>query len=325
MRRLVAIAGMLLISTRVDAQPDAAPDGGHPEAKRLFEQARELMDRGKHAEACELFGKSLELERAGGTLLNLGDCAARAGELEKALLFYDAAAGEFESSGKAARAKYARGLVAAMSAKLSIVVVRMADPSIPGMTVSIGDRFAAPARELTQRTDPGPVEVVVRAPGHRPFTKIVEAPVGAQVVVEVPALALLESADRPPPLGPLRRKRSRVILAAGIGGAGVVGLGISTIAALVARDTYRGAFEASSGGAAPCSENGGGRPLCTPAGARRIEDAGEMADLATAAAIGGGVLVAAGVVLYLTAPKERVTIAPMADASTVGVAFRAAF
>jgi hypothetical protein len=99
--RLLAVAVAILVAA-TPARADQA------EAQRLFDEARKLLDQGNTVEACKLFAKSLELERAPGTLLNLGDCAEREGTPHKAWQLFDEAARELEGSGQLERARFAR-------------------------------------------------------------------------------------------------------------------------------------------------------------------------------------------------------------------------
>jgi hypothetical protein len=78
------------------------------EAKRLFEEGRKLVEQGNLAEACKQFARSFELDRAAGTMLNLGDCAESEGRPRRAFELYDTAAKEFERTAQPERAKFAR-------------------------------------------------------------------------------------------------------------------------------------------------------------------------------------------------------------------------
>jgi hypothetical protein len=66
---------------------------------------------------------------------------------------------------------------------------------------------------------------------------------------------------------------------------------------------------------------------CDPVGLQGNQDARDMGDIATITAIAGGVLVAAGVVIYLTAPKvhHEVTFTPVVGPHTTGFAIGGAF
>jgi hypothetical protein len=169
----------------------AGPAIADPEGKRLFTEGRTLLEAGRTAEACRKFAQSLEHERAGGTMLNLADCAERAGQLTRAWALYDEAAREYERTNKAASMKFARGRATALEPRLAVVVVRVAEPDTEGLVVRIGAEEVTPVEKISRFHDPGPLTVTARAPGRTRFTATVEGTAGAKVVVEVPALAVL--------------------------------------------------------------------------------------------------------------------------------------
>jgi hypothetical protein len=160
----------------------------NPEASRLFEEARALLEQGRAAEACARFAQSYELEHAPGTMLNLGECAERAGELGRAWSLYDEAAREYEQQNRASSARFARGRADALAPKLAVVIVRVAEPGLAGLGIRLGDREVAPAAQIIVRRDPGALAVSARAPGREPYTASVTGEAGQTVTVEVPAL-----------------------------------------------------------------------------------------------------------------------------------------
>jgi hypothetical protein len=237
---------------------------------------------------------------------------------------YDAAAQEYEKAKKAGGAKFARARADALAPKLATVVVRLAEPRVEGLVVRIGGRAVPPAAEITDRLDPGAVPIEVGATGREPFSTTANAALGEQVVVEVPALRALDGgvapgSPQPPPVidraAGSRRQRSRVLIAAGVGGAGAIALGVAGAFAIAARSSYR-AYEAKQVELG-CIET------CTAEASEILgsyyDRAAGRADLATGFVIGGAALIAGGVVLYLTAPRERVTVAPAASATSVGL------
>jgi hypothetical protein len=110
--------------------------------------------------------------------------------------------------------------------------------------------------------------------------------------VRVPALVPESNTVTGGEARPGPRLRSRVNLAIGVGATGVAGLLVSGALGLVALS----------------KDNSGD-----------YEARDRYADIATGFGIGGGVLVAAGIIVYLTAPRTPVTVAPTASASTVGI------
>jgi tetratricopeptide (TPR) repeat protein len=322
----LAIAAWLLLA--LDAAGAAAQQS--PEAARLFEEGRTLAEQGKYEAACERYAKSYELERAAGTMLNLGDCAEREGQLHQAWVMYDNAARAYDSAGKAGPAKFARDRANVLAPKLATVVVRIAEPRVGGLTVRIGERAVPPAAEIVERVDEGEVPIAVGAPGRAPFSTTVRAAIGEQVIIEVPALRAIDRgrpdaspAPRPPvdrPT-PTRRQRGRVLLAAGITGAGVLSLGASGVLGLAAKRRYDSAVNTVDSMGTPVCEPDGGRVSCYDAAVHaRARSALDLARYGDVAGIAGAALIAGGVILYVTAPRERVTVAPVASPSSVGLA-----
>ncbi len=317
MRWSFAIAIWAIWSILVRGAPGAAAQDDP--ASKLFEEGRALAEQGKYDEACERFTRSYELERAAGTMLNLGDCAERAGQLRRAWLMYDGAAREYDRTGKPGPATFARNRADAVAPKLATVVVKLAEPRTGGLTVRIGGRAVPPAAEIVERIEPGAVPVEVGAPGREPFATTASAAVGAEVVVEVPALRAMDGGTvvAPPPVDrPVhtRRQRRRVLIAAGVGGAGVLAAGVAgafAAASVSANRAYKDKQE-ELGCTVSCTEEG--LAILGPYYDRAVR----RADLATGFAIGGAALIAGGVVLYLTAPRERIAVTPTAAPGGVG-------
>lgn len=319
----MALAGALVVC--VLGAPGAAR-AEHPEAKRLFEEGRALAEQGDYPEACDRYAKSYELERAPGTALNLGDCAEREGKLGLAWRLYDAAAVQFDKEKKPARVKFARGRADALGPKVATVVVRLVKPGVPGLLVRIGDHTAPTAGEVVERLDPGEVPVLVSAPGHAPFQTAVTAAGGERVVVAVPALQRLPGVPEPAGDGAAtRRRRSRVVLAAGLTGAGALAIGTAAILGLSADSLYDAQFKSSGGEPPACTAQADGPSLCTAEGLSAVNRARDRSSLATYIGIGGGALLVTGAVLYFTAPRERVTVAPIASPGTLGLALGGRF
>jgi hypothetical protein len=203
----------------------AAVARADPEAKRLFDEGRELLDRGKVDEACKRFAQSLERERAGGTMLNLADCAERTGQLARAWSLYDEAAREYERTNKGTAEKFARGRAIALEPKLATVIVRVAEPDTKGLVVTIDDDDVTPIAKILRFHDPGSLTVTARAPGRVRFETTAEAVAGKKVTVEVPDLER-RARERDEPIDPKqpapRSTPWRVALWTSIG-TGVVG------------------------------------------------------------------------------------------------------
>ncbi|MEO6574331.1 MAG: tetratricopeptide repeat protein, partial [Polyangiaceae bacterium] len=64
---------------------------GKSEAERNFELGRQATSLGQYSTACSLFRESYRLERAVGTLINLGDCEEHLGHPSLARDYYEQA------------------------------------------------------------------------------------------------------------------------------------------------------------------------------------------------------------------------------------------
>lgn len=297
----------------------AAPAKPPSDADRLFEEGRALAKEGKFAEACQRFSKSFEIDHAIGTELNLADCEEKIGHLRLAWRLFLAAADESERSDDTKRTQFARGRAEALAAKLTEVVITVATPTIPGLTITIAGHAVEPAPVIRDRTEPGTIEIVASVPDRAPFTATIEGAAGASVAIAVPAFG----PPLPKPLPTvLRRRRSRVHLAWGLGAAGGASAITATIFALKGRSDYHAVADG------PECEHPALDPqdiICTDAGDAKIADAQRLADLGTVFAVGAGVLALGAVAAYFTAPYDRVVLVPSASGEHVGLALRGSF
>ncbi len=313
MGRSAALVVVLIAASVAAAQPK-------PEGTRLFEEGRELAKAGKYAEACEAFQKSFSIDRAPGTALNYGDCLEHLGQLRRAWQLYDEAAREFDKQADA-RAAFARERASSVTPRLGTITVKVAEPSTPGLIVKIGNESVPPAALLVELFEPGTLEVTASAPGRSTFSTSARTVAGASVIVEIPALESGVGVPRPQePASPKRRRdRQRVKLAIGVGATGGVALLAGGILALSARSAYRGVLDDED-----CVHDPDGKLLCNPDGAERVSSAAFRANLATGAVIGGGVVAAVAVVLFVTAPRETL-LTPTVSADSVGLSFGRSF
>jgi hypothetical protein len=199
--------------------------------------------------------------------------------------------------------------------KLATAVVNLPEPDAPGLSITIAGRAVKASATITERVDPGQIGVHVATPAHTLFDSTKSAAAGATVIFDVPtpAVAFPDPAHHDDETPHARRRRSRVYLAYGIGGAGALAFGASI---------YMGFKARSDSQAAKCSFTSDG--YCVPNGRQQANDAVALADLGTIVGTVGIVAVAAGVVLYVTAPKDLV-VAPMASNQTAGVAISGRF
>jgi hypothetical protein len=306
--RFVVLAVLMVVPLPAFAEPS---DKGGAEA--LFDQARKLMDAKRYAEACEKFAASHRLDPAVGTLLNLGECNERQDHLASAWVYYREAQALAQSRADGEREKYARDHAAGLEPKLAKLTI-VAKNAPAGLEVKRdGGIVRLAALGTAMPIDVGRHTIEALAPGRKRWRTRVEVPRdGASVSVEVPALEAEDSplpesaaavpppADEPAPTGEKPLKPS----------ARENGLGFQRTAALIAGGV--GVVSLAFGGffvARAWSNWQDARPHCTRENVcdDRGFDLGQTArsqgDVATAAFAVGGLAVAIGAVLWLTAPS----------------------
>ena len=295
-------------------------------AQALFDDGRSLVKAGHVAEACPKFEDSQRLDPGLGTMLYLADCYERAGRIASAwATFVDAA----EVASKAGDKRVVVAQTSATRLAPSVPRVRVVvPPGVEGLTVfRDGKQLPGAAMTTALPTDPGKRSFEGRAPGRSPARLEVDVTLETKEVV-LPPLALLAviassqsgaapSPAGPPPEAPVRGSSGLGtvrIAALATGGVGVVAMGIGAILGAAAKSKN------DSAKADGCRSDG---TFCTPAALSQHDSAASEATVANVAILGGGVLLAAGVTLFvLGAPSERqIAVRVSPSQLTVGGAF----
>ena len=268
-------------------------------AEKLFDDARQLMAKKAYAEACPKLAESERLDPGVGTLLNLGDCYEKSGKIASAWATYREAEGASVRDGQKKRAAFATGHAKALEPSLSYLVVS----TPPGLAVSVtcdGKAIGATSLGTPMPFDAGPHHLEATAPGRLPWARDVELAVKATVRVPIEltdAPVATVVAPRAPTVVAARRPASdghgQRVLGVVAGGLGIVGLGVGSYFGLRAKSTNDDAD-------AHCSAS-----TCTREGGQLTSDARGQATASTVFFAVGAVALAAGIVLYLTAPHAR--------------------
>jgi hypothetical protein len=310
---LVAVTG----ATQASAQSNS-PDVKAADA--LFASAKAAMDRGDFATACPRFAESQRLDPATGTILNMGECEARAGRLAQALAHYQTAraalpAGDF-------RIPFADQKIAGLLKQAPRLVIKA--PAGDNLHV-LRDGVEVPAASIgvPVPVDPGAHVCTLRMAGHA--DTVVEVPLaqGEERVVELTPGAVEPARPSPttvapPPSSAARPdgKAQRTIgLALGAGGA--LALAVGTVFGLVAKSTYDSALQHCPSGPAACE----------PEGTSGGERAHSQASAATVSFVAAGVLLGLGATVYFTAPRSavRAGVTPIAGPKSAGLGIGGAF
>lgn len=323
----VALASMVASGP---ARAQAAEGDGAAEAKAtaevLFHEGRALLGQNKLAEACPKLKESLRLDTGLGTMLYLAECWERSGRTASAWAqFREAQA--VASRTRDPREKMARARADKLEPKLArIAVVVPAGADLPDLVIT---RDGAPLGRASWGID-APVDSgkhVLRAvaPGHLPWEATVDVTEpGARERVVVPPLAdepkasvavvprtdageanvsrsaaaAAGTAARAPDASAARGLPTPRILALGVAGVGVIGVGLGAFFGLRASSTLGDAD-------ARCDDR-----FCTADGLSLRDEAKSQAMVSTIAFAAGGVALAGAAALWFTASTS--TSAPRA-------------
>ena len=308
---------VLLLPGTLHAEPSGVE---RATAEALFQQGTALMSERKYQAACEKFEGSEQLDPALGTMLRLADCYGRAGRTASAWAMFLDVASTARTRNETDRVQIATERASDLEKRLSMLEIDVADTSTLALTIRAnGLSVPRGSWNAPLPLDPGPVRIEVKAPHHRTWITTVELGQGPTLKkVAVPVLEPEPGSARDGSLPPGKgsaaattsSSRGGTLRTVGyvLGGAGLLGLGAGgflTVRTETTNDESR----------THCRTNDAS--ACSQAGLNLRNDARTLGNAATVAWLGGSALLASGVVLLLTAPKD----APETT-STAGVGLR---
>jgi len=291
----------------------AAPPGQTSTADRtlaeaLFREGRKLIGEGKVSEACRKFEASYQIDRTGGTVLNLALCHESEGRTASAWTEFQEALALATAAKRRDREKIAAEHLAAVEKRLSHVIIDASAASdIPGLAVTLdGSTVRKEGWGIPIPVDPGKRIAGATAPGRLPWEQEITIEEAKSTTVTVPLLKEKPkspppsssssppppppSSPPPPPSPPSRPAWMQPVGFVAIG-LGVVGVGLGT---------YLGISALSHGSTAEtnCPDD-----ACNEAGWEAVND-GRSVAMAANVSLGAGVLLAAaGVVLVVVGGK----------------------
>ncbi len=135
-------------------------------AQALFDQGRELMERGQPEAACALFEESETLDSGLGTRYHLADCYESIGKLASAHTLFLQIAAEAAARGQAKREEVARERAEAVQPRLSKLTIEVPHPQRGNLAIARdGKRVGRPQWGLPVPVDPGVHRVEASGPG----------------------------------------------------------------------------------------------------------------------------------------------------------------
>lgn len=269
----------------------AAPAHAGNEADALFSEGRELLEKGRFAEACAKLQKSEELSPAVGTLLNLGFCWEQMLRFRSAMEAYGEAEVLARSNRDDRKAAFAHERFVGVEAKVMRVVVRVADENIPGLAVT-RNGTAVPKTDWGKPipVDPDDIVVLASAPNRVSWRGVVQGKGdGAAITVIVPQLDEVHVA----PVRPREALPPRRIAALGVAGGALATLGAGVALAFGAKSRHDDAGH-------HCDDAG-----CDEEGSALKTSAVAQGNVATALVAIGLMLGGAGAYLWFVGGADR--------------------
>jgi hypothetical protein len=304
-----------VFSIALQAGAQGKSGGNRAAAEALFNQGRDLMTAGKFADACPKFEASQQLDPGLGTMLNLAECYEKTGRTASAWAEYREAIPLARAAGSKARLDLATERAQALQERLSTLTIRaMSGEDLDPHLEVRRDGVAVQQAELGSPipVDPGEHVIEAVAPGKQAWTsKVQVAGDAAKVSVEIPKLQtsgepaaagsspITTSPENSPPPSDASPSSAQKVTGLVFGGVGVVGLGLGAFFGLQASSKW-------SDAKGKCADYPYG---CGSEGADLRSSAHSAATVSTVAFVAGGALLATGVVLYLTAPSKKQSVA----------------
>ena len=298
---LVVLLGVLVLAAAPAAAADPTPED-RAIARTLFDDGRNLAKAGRWREACAKLEASQKAAPGIGTLFNLADCYEHLGKTASAWSAFLAVADESKRAAQPDRETIARDRANALAAKLSKMRIDAKAAPPTGLELRLDGKpldLAVIGAELP--VDPGDHKLTVSAPGKATKEVAVKIEVtGSILLVDLPVLDAGTGPPPPPPpppgddTGPPPQHDERTWqkpAAYVAGGLTIVALGVGTFFGLRASSQW-------SDAKSTCPD------ACDDASYASWQDSRSSAKIGTIGFISAGVLAAAAVVLFVTAPKS---------------------
>lgn len=297
MRRAVVAWALAAVAASHDARAEDA--NRVAAATLLFDEGVRALDAGNLAEACEKLQKSQDLAPSGGTLLAIAECQERSEHFASAWVAYRAAAARAHAAGKTEAEAGALDHAAKLEPKLAQITLKVATPQ-PDLELARDGTAMTPSElGVAIPVDPGRHEFRARVSGVEQWSRAVTVEAGTATTIDVPPLAPAPKPEEPP-VAPAPADehpgRTQRIVGIATAGAGVAALGVSAV-------FYGLAVHNNDIAKSHC--HGADPVLCDQRGLDALDDATHQANVTTGLFIGGAVLLAGGVILYLTAPHAK--------------------
>ena len=203
-RRLLSFAAVVALLLTAGLAPAGDASWESQRAKKLFETAMDLVDRGKHGLACPMLEESLSLEQGMGTKYYLARCYEQIGRLATAHRLLVEVKEEATKAGRRDRARHANKAAKELAPKVpKLTVMVPAELADSGVLVVTKDGEPLPRAQWGKAVpiDLGEHEIVARQQGSRLAwnQKVWMAKEGETTAIRVPVLDSLRASDEGKP------------------------------------------------------------------------------------------------------------------------------
>jgi hypothetical protein len=290
-RRLLAAA--ILAPAILAAAPARGADPA-ADAQKLFDRGVDAMESKRFDQACPDIEASYNADPRPGTLFTLAECEAQRGRLATALRRYEEYLALYTTLPPDKKAKQGdREAVARRQRDALLTQAPAVMLDQPGGTVVRVDGELVPGSTGTPlRLDPGHHVLSFQVPGQEPTTQDVTLVKGERKVLTSVGGPREMRSDQPD--GDRRSVPAQRVIGGVVGGLGVVGVLVATGLGAAAKGKLDSALVNC-----PTKKN---CPMSDQAG---VSSAGNLADGSTALFVVGGAAIAAGIIVWLTAPSEK--------------------
>ncbi|HEY5949317.1 MAG TPA: tetratricopeptide repeat protein [Kofleriaceae bacterium] len=297
-----SLVGLTIVAAMCRLAAAEDPD----QADKIFEEAQQLKQQGKTAEACKKYDEALSYNHnAVGTLLNVALCNEEAGKYATATKLYTQARDLAREHNLAEHRKAAEDKLLITTPLVSHLAIAFAET--PNEMKLVIDEDIVPIDKTDDIIlDPGSHRIVVTAPGRVPYETTIEVEKSKAKAIAVPKLGYPVTVKK-------GRRTAGVILSAS--GVAMIGTGIGL--GLYARGKYNGQI----GEGKNCTD--GSPPLCNAEGYRITNDARTFGTFGTFIGLGGVAIAAVGGYLWFFGPKtsteRNVALVPTLAPDSAGV------
>jgi hypothetical protein len=313
--------------------PSTARAGDAAAAEALFGEAKKLVAQGKYAEACPKFAESNRLDRGAGTLIHLADCYEKNKQAASAWATYKEAASAAQALGRADWEKLANKRATALEPTLAKLTIRVTEPADKIEVTRDGNTVSQASWGTALPIDTGTHTIEAKADGRKPYkTSVTIAKDGEKADVIVPKLEVDAQATAqpvtspttggttpPPPPPPVVEKESGSQKTIGfiVAGVGVAGVAVGAVTGIMAMSKNNESKD-------KCPNSGA---CADKAGVDANDSAKTLGLVSTIGFIAGGVGLAAGAFLILTAGPSRagVRVVPDAGPKNAGLSLTGSF